>query len=67
MEIKKNITIHLSESNVKEIIANYLKEKGYPVTITNVSIKIDSEWKGYGYDEHKEYFFKGIDVNYEEK
>ena len=67
MEIKKNITIHLSEADVKEIVAKYLKENGYPVTDADVSILIDSKWKGYGADEHEEYYFKGIDVNYREK
>ena len=29
MEIKKNITIELSENDVKEIIVDYLKREGY--------------------------------------
>lgn len=41
MEIKKSITIHLSEADVKEIISNYLKNKGLSVTIENVNISLD--------------------------
>ena len=47
MEIKKNITINLSENDVKEIITDYLKREGYDVTVNDVTLSIGSRCEGY--------------------
>lgn len=59
MNIESKITINLNESDLKEIVAEYLTKKGYKVTPTNVTISVGSEWVGYGMDEHMEARFKG--------
>lgn len=67
MEIKKNITIDLSENDVKEIIADYLKREGYKVTTEDVNLSIGSKTKGYGMGEYEEYYFKAAYVKCKEK
>ena len=67
MEIKKNIRIELSESDVKEIIADYLNREGYTVTTDNVDISVSSRTKGYGMGEYIETYFKAAYVNCKEK
>ena len=43
MEVLKNITIHLTEEDVKQIIAEYVnRQKGYSVTPEDVTLKIGS-------------------------
>ena len=64
MEIKKNITINLSENDVKEIITDYLKREGYDVTVNDVTLSIGSRCEGYGDAEHEVNYFKGVYVNY---
>lgn len=67
MEIKKNIRIELSESDVKEIIADYLNRDGYTVTTDNVDISVSSRTMGYGMGEYTETYFKAAYVNCKEK
>ena len=67
MEIKKNITIELSENDVKEIITDYLKREGYGVTVDNVSFSVGSRLEGYGYGEHEVSYFKAAYVKCKEK
>lgn len=67
MEIKKNITIELSESDVKEIIASYLKNEGYAVTSDNVNLSIGLRIKGFGMGEYEEAYFKAVYVKCKEK
>ena len=67
MEIKKNITINLSENDVKEAIAEYLKREGYNVTFNDVTLSIGSRYEGYGDAEHEVNYFKGAYVNCNEK
>ena len=67
MEIKKNITIELSENDVKEIIASYLKNEGYVVTSDNVNLSVGSRIKGFGMGEYEEVYFKAAYVKYKEK
>lgn len=67
MEIKKNITINLSEDDVKQVIANYLKREGYDVTVKDVSLSVGSRLVGYGMSEHSVNYFKGAYVNCKEK
>lgn len=67
MEIKKNITINLSEDDVKQVIADYLKREGYDVTVNDVSLLVGSRLEGYGMAEHSVNYFKGAYVNCKEK
>lgn len=67
MEIKKNITIELSESDVQQIIADYLNKDGYNVTPTDVSLSVGQRLKGYGPTEHSVEYFKGAFVKCKEK
>lgn len=52
MNIKKNITFHLSEGDVKEIIADYLKKEGYSVEAEDVVLRVGWKSVGYGPMEH---------------
>ncbi len=63
MNIKKNVTINLSEDDVKEIIAEYCNKNGYRVTVENVILFVGNRYVGYGTNEHKECYFGGCRVN----
>lgn len=67
MEIKKNIVINLSEDDVKEIIADYLKREGYNVTVNDVDLSIGSRYEGFAEAEHEVSYFKGACINCKEK
>lgn len=67
MEIKKNITIKLSENDVKEIIADFLKRDGYNVTIDDISLSVGSRCEGFGAAEHYVSCFNGAFVKCKEK
>lgn len=67
MEIKKNIRIELSESDVKEIIADYLNRDGYTVTTDDIDISVGSITKGYGMGEYTETCFEAVYINCKEK
>ena len=58
MNIKKKITISLSEADVKEIVAEYLTKEGYKVIPSDVKLEVGTKWVGYGKDEHQEPYFK---------
>lgn len=42
MNIRKNITINLSDDEVKQIIAKYLRKEGYNVTIKDVNFSVET-------------------------
>lgn len=67
MEIKKNITINLSEDDVKQIIVEYVKREGYEVSIKDVHLSIGSRIEGFGMAERPVYYFKGCNVSCKEK
>ena len=52
MNINKNITINLSEDDVKEIIADYCNKNGYKVKPDDVTLSIGSRCVGFGPGEH---------------
>lgn len=52
MNIKKNIEFHLSDNDVKEIIADYLKKEGYSVEAGDVVLRVGKRCVGYGPMEH---------------
>lgn len=66
MNIKKNITINLSEDDVKEIIAEYCNKNGYKVKPEDISLSISKRCIGYGPGEHDEWFFAGAKVTAKE-
>lgn len=67
MEIKKNITIELSASDVKQIIVDYLNKDGYDITESNVDLRVGQNLVGYPTNEHYEPYFKGAFVKCKEK
>ena len=67
MNIKKNITINLSEDDVKEIITEYCIKNGYDVITEDVNLLVCKLSVGYGPMEHNEWSFAGAKVNVKEK
>ena len=67
MNIKKNITINLSEEEVKQVIADYLTREGYDVTAKDVSLSVGSRIEGYGMGEYSVEYFKGAYISCQEK
>lgn len=67
MDIKKNITIELSENDVKEIIEYYLNSDGYNVTVDNINFSVGVKTEGFGMGEYDVYYFKAAYVNCKEK
>ena len=65
MEIKKNLTINLSEKDVKNIVVDYLQKNGYQVSEHDVKFLVNKKWTE-DYDERyqNEYLcFEGCVVN----
>lgn len=58
MELKKKITITLSENDVKEIVAEYLTSNGYRVDSDDVFLNVERTTKGYGMGEYEVTRFK---------
>ena len=67
MQIKKNITIELSEKDVKEIIVDYLNKEGYKITVDDISFFVGSRIEGYGMGEHKVNYFRAAYKKCKEK
>lgn len=67
MQIKKNITIELSEKDVKEIIADYLNKEGYKIAVDDVNLSVGSRIEGYGMGEYEVNYFKAAYVKCKEK
>lgn len=59
MDIKKDLTIHFSETEVKKIIANHLRQSGYDVTHNDVRLAVGTKIEGYGLGECETVYFKG--------
>ena len=62
-----NIRIELSETDCQEIIAKYLKEKGYSVVYTDIEFSIKTRTEGYGMAEHGVPYFEAAYVKCKEK
>lgn len=62
MNVNKTITISLSETDVKVIVAQYLNHEGYKVSPEDVKLEVGNEWRGYGMSEHQVPCFKGCSV-----
>ena len=68
MKLDKNITINLTEQDVKEIIAEKCRAEGYTnIKAENVTLEVGQELKGYGLMEHNEIVFKGCKIHYKEE
>ena len=67
MKIKKNITIELSENEVKEIVAEYLRTEGYEVTTEDVKISVKQKLVGPRMNERYEPCFEAIYAKCKEK
>ena len=59
MNIRKNITINLSDDEVKQIIAKYLRKEEYNVTVKDVNFSVGTWLDGYGIIEHEVTYFDG--------
>lgn len=65
MNIKKNITLNFTESELKQIIAEHITNNTeYSVKAEDVEFNIGRECRGYGTAEHEEVVFKGCTVKY---
>lgn len=64
MEVKSNVTIKLSEKDVKIIVADFLKRKAYNVSADDVKLLVNKKWTD-DYDERYQnevLYFEGCDV-----
>ena len=66
MDIKKNITIELSDLDIKEIIVDYLKQKGHNVCPKDIKFLHGSRLEGVGMTQHTVDYFDGARVTYAE-
>lgn len=62
MKVMKDITINLSEDEVKEIIADYITQNGYKATSKDVKLSVGERCEGYGCGEHLVHYFDGATV-----
>ena len=62
MNIKKKLTISLTESDVKEIVADYIVKQGFKATKDDVKLVVTNEWYGYGMGEYQSPCFKECTV-----
>jgi hypothetical protein len=62
MGITRNMTIHLSVNELRQMVLEHLKAKGFSTVSANVNFIIERETCGYGIAEHDEIVFKGCDV-----
>lgn len=62
MKIMKDITINLSEDDVKEIIADYITQNGYKATSKDVKFSVGERYEGYGCGEYIVHYFEGATV-----
>ena len=62
LHIEKRMTMHLSEEDVKKIVAEYLTRKGYNVVPADVTLSVGTKFTGYGKAEHEVTCFKECSV-----
>lgn len=62
MNIKKKLTVSLSEAEVKEIVADYVTQQGFKATKADVKLVVTTEWHGYGMGEYQTSVFKECTV-----
>ena len=57
MNINKTVTIHMSEADVKALVAEYLTKEGYAVSPDDVVLSAKIKYVGYGMNEHEVAYF----------
>lgn len=62
MKFNKKLTITLSETDVKEIVADYLVQHDFKVTADDVKLIVENRWHGYGQGEYQSPCFKECSV-----
>lgn len=62
MKFNKKMTISLSETDVKEIVADYMVAHGFKVTTEDVTLVVANEYRGYGMGEYQTAVFKECSV-----
>ena len=62
MDIKENITISFDKNELKHVIAQYVRSKGYKCESKDVHFNVGTEWQGYGLVEYEKTVLKGCDV-----
>lgn len=62
MKFNKKLTITLSETDVKEIVADYLVQHGFKVTTDDVQLIVENRYYGYGMGEYQAPCFKECSV-----
>ena len=67
MHICKNITINLTESDVKDIIIKHFLDKGYNISKSDINFNISNHLEGYGISEHPVTKFNGCDIKIKEE
>lgn len=70
MKVNEKITITLSEEDVISIVKDYVLKKGYSAIVnTNVKVKKDIKYSGYGMEEieHETLIFEGISLEVKSK
>ena len=64
MKIGNNITISLTPTEIKELIAEKCREQGYTtVEAKDVTFDVGMELQGYGQGEHNEVVFRGCRIS----
>ena len=62
MNIKQSIKIELSESDLKEIVLEFVKKEGFRADLKDISFNVGYEWKGYGLGEYSKTVLKGCTI-----
>lgn len=62
LHIEKRMTMHLSEEDVKKIVASYLSKQGYNALPADVTLFVGTKLDGYGPMEHETVYFKECTV-----
>ena len=67
MHLTKNITVELSEDDIKEILVEYVRNtfKHVNCDVKDVTIKVERELQGYGLGEYHVCVCKGASVKCE--
>lgn len=62
MKFNKKMTISLSETDVKEIVADYMDAHGFKVTTEDIKLVVANEYRGYGMGEYQTAVFRECTV-----
>lgn len=62
MKFNKKLTVTLTETDVKEIVADYMVAHGFKVTTDDVKLVVENRYYGYGLGEYQSPCFKECTV-----